>query len=63
MVNLIGDLPDVKSILKVDGAHLHLYDKAPRPKRKIGHVTLVEKDIETLTRKLDLVKEIVDVPS
>ena len=61
MVNLIGDLPDVKSILKIEGAHLHLYDKAPRPKRKIGHVTLVEKDRENLTRKLDLLKEIVDV--
>jgi 5-(carboxyamino)imidazole ribonucleotide synthase len=61
MVNLVGNLPDVKSILKIEGAHLHLYDKAPRPKRKIGHVTLVEKDMETLTRKLDLVKEIVDV--
>ena len=61
MVNLIGDLPDVKSILKIDGAHLHLYDKAPRPKRKIGHITLVEQDMEVLTKKLDLVKEIVDV--
>ena len=60
MLNLIGNLPDVESILKMDGAHLHLYDKAPRPKRKIGHVTLVEKDVETLQRKLDLVKEIVD---
>jgi 5-(carboxyamino)imidazole ribonucleotide synthase len=63
MVNLVGDLPDVKSILKIEGAHLHLYDKAPRPKRKIGHVTFVEKDRGTLMRKLDLVKEIVDVPS
>jgi 5-(carboxyamino)imidazole ribonucleotide synthase len=61
MVNLIGSLPDVKSFLKIEGAHLHLYNKSPRPKRKIGHVTLVEKDVETLTRKLDLVKEIVDV--
>ena len=61
MVNLIGTLPDVKSILKIDGAYLHVYDKTPRPKRKIGHVTLVEIDMETLTRKLDLVKEIVDV--
>jgi phosphoribosylaminoimidazole carboxylase (NCAIR synthetase) len=42
---------------------LHLYDKAPRPKRKIGHVTLVEADLETLMRKLDSVKEILDVPS
>ena len=62
MVNLIGSLPDLKSILKIEGAHLHLYDKAPRPKRKIGHVTVVEKDMETLMRKLDLLKEIVDVP-
>lgn len=63
MVNLVGFLPNVKSILKIDGAHLHLYGKSPRPKRKIGHVTLVEKDMETLTRKLDFVKEIVNVPS
>jgi 5-(carboxyamino)imidazole ribonucleotide synthase len=61
MVNLVGTLPDVESILKIEGAHLHLYDKAPRPKRKIGHVTFVEKDVEALQRKLDLLKEIVDV--
>ena len=61
MVNLVGDLPDMNSILKIDGAHLHLYDKAPRPKRKIGHVTFVEKDVEILMRKLEFVKEIVDV--
>ena len=62
MVNLVGSLPDVKSILKIAGAHLHVYDKAPRSKRKLGHVTLVEKDTETLMRKLNLLKEIVDVP-
>jgi 5-(carboxyamino)imidazole ribonucleotide synthase len=61
MVNLIGSLPDVKSILNIDRAHLHLYDKSPRPQRKLGHVTLVEKDMKTLMRKLDLVKEIVHV--
>ena len=62
MVNLVGNPPDVESLLKIDGAHLHLYDKAPRPKRKIGHVTLVEAELKTLMRKLDSVKEIVDVP-
>jgi 5-(carboxyamino)imidazole ribonucleotide synthase len=40
MVNLIGTLPDVKAVLAVPGAHLHLYGKAPRPARKIGHVTV-----------------------
>jgi len=61
MVNLIGIIPDMKSILKIDGAHLHLYDKAPRPKRKLGHITFVEKDLETLERKLDQLKEIYDI--
>jgi 5-(carboxyamino)imidazole ribonucleotide synthase len=61
MIHLIGNLPDVNSILKIDGAHVHVYDKAPRPKRKVGHVTFVERDEETLQRKLDLLKEIVDV--
>jgi 5-(carboxyamino)imidazole ribonucleotide synthase len=40
MVNLIGVLPDVEAVLAVPGAHLHLYGKAPRPARKIGHVTV-----------------------
>lgn len=61
MVNLIGNVPDVKSILKIEGAHLHLYDKAPRPKRKLGHITFVEKDVETLQKKLNCLKEIYDV--
>ena len=41
MLNLIGALPDAASVLRVPGAHLHLYGKAPRPGRKIGHVTVV----------------------
>jgi 5-(carboxyamino)imidazole ribonucleotide synthase len=61
MVNLIGNVPDVKSILKIEGAHLHLYDKVPRPKRKLGHITFVEKDVETLQEKLNGLKEIYDV--
>ena len=40
MVNLIGAPPDVEAVLAVPGAHLHLYGKAPRPARKIGHVTV-----------------------
>jgi 5-(carboxyamino)imidazole ribonucleotide synthase len=61
MVNLVGTLPDETSILKIEGAHLHLYDKAPRPKRKIGHITLVEKDVETLNKKLNEIRKVYDV--
>lgn len=40
MVNLIGGVPDPRELLAIPGAHLHLYDKAPRPARKVGHVTI-----------------------
>ncbi len=58
MVNLVGTLPDETSILKIGGAHLHLYNKAPRPKRKLGHITLVEKDVATLNEKLDEIRKL-----
>ena len=41
MVNLIGSAPRADDVLRVPGAHLHLYGKEPRPERKLGHVTLV----------------------
>jgi 5-(carboxyamino)imidazole ribonucleotide synthase len=44
MVNLIGTVPALDRLLGLDGAHVHLYGKAPRAGRKLGHVTLVERD-------------------
>jgi 5-(carboxyamino)imidazole ribonucleotide synthase len=41
MLNIIGHIPSREKILAVEGAHLHLYGKAPTEKRKVGHVTLV----------------------
>ena len=40
MVNIIGEMPEAAKVLAVPGAHLHLYGKAPRPGRKLGHITL-----------------------
>ncbi len=40
MVNLLGALPPAAAVLREPLAHLHLYDKAPRPGRKIGHVNV-----------------------
>jgi 5-(carboxyamino)imidazole ribonucleotide synthase len=42
MVNLIGELPPRARLLALAGAHLHDYDKTPRPGRKMGHLTVVE---------------------
>jgi 5-(carboxyamino)imidazole ribonucleotide synthase len=40
MVNLIGEAPATAELAAVTRAHVHLYGKAPRPGRKIGHVTV-----------------------
>lgn len=50
MLNLIGTTPDPAGVLEVEGAHLHLYGKADRPRRKVGHVT-VNSDSAAETRK------------
>lgn len=40
MFNLIGRKPAFADVLAVPNAHLHWYGKDPRPRRKVGHVTL-----------------------
>ncbi len=39
MVNFIGEVPPAAEVLAVANAHLHDYDKEPKPGRKVGHVT------------------------
>ena len=41
MVNCIGRMPDRRAALALPGVHLHDYAKAPRPGRKVGHLTCV----------------------
>jgi 5-(carboxyamino)imidazole ribonucleotide synthase len=41
MYNLLGHIPELADVVAIEGAHLHLYGKAPTEKRKVGHVTLV----------------------
>jgi 5-(carboxyamino)imidazole ribonucleotide synthase len=40
MVNLLGEVPDLADVLGMPDTHLHLYGKALRPGRKVGHITL-----------------------
>ncbi len=40
MVNCIGQMPDVRDVLALSGAHLHHYGKQERPGRKLGHIGL-----------------------
>jgi len=52
MINLIGELPESAPLLKVTNAHLHLYGKAARPGRKLGHVTIRAEKPEMLQQRL-----------
>jgi len=57
MVNLIGSVPPLDELLRIPGAHVHLYGKEPRAGRKLGHVTLVEPDPEREHALRDLVAD------
>jgi 5-(carboxyamino)imidazole ribonucleotide synthase len=59
MVNLIGDLPDPAGVLTIPGAHLHLYGKAPRPGRKVGHITLRADTLDELQERLTRVQTLI----
>ena len=41
MYNVLGHIPDLRRVVAIEGAHLHLYGKAPTERRKVGHVTVV----------------------
>ena len=44
MLNIVGETPDAAAVAAIPGAHLHLYDKVPRPGRKLGHVNVTGRD-------------------
>lgn len=60
MLNLIGGVPEPAAVLAVPGAHLHLYGKAPRPGRKLGHITLRTDDPAELAQGLAILQPLVD---
>ncbi len=53
MLNIIGELPDATALAAVPGARLHLYDKAPRPGRKLGHVNVTGPDESTVRARAE----------
>ena len=61
MVNFIGSHPDLAVLAAIPELHLHLYGKAPKPSRKIGHANLVAASDRALAvalkRLQDLLKD------
>lgn len=42
MINFLGQLPDRKRLLEIDGLSFHDYGKEARPGRKLGHCTILK---------------------
>jgi 5-(carboxyamino)imidazole ribonucleotide synthase len=70
MVNLLGEpafeglakYEGLEDVLKLPGVHIHLYGKRfTKPFRKMGHVTIVDADVETLKKKANFVKQTLKV--
>ncbi len=58
LVNIIGHIPAREEILAVEGAHLHLYGKAPTERRKVGHVTVVADSAEGVTQRMAILRKV-----
>ena len=70
MVNLLGEpkfegealYQGMLEVLEVSGVHVHLYGKRiTKPFRKMGHVTIVDPDIEALKKKANFIKQTLKV--
>jgi 5-(carboxyamino)imidazole ribonucleotide synthase len=70
MVNLLGEpgfeglaqYQGFEEVTAVSGVHVHLYGKKiTKPFRKMGHVTIVDKDLAGLKKKAQFVKETLKV--
>lgn len=70
MVNLLGEeghsgearYLGMEDVLNIPGTYVHLYGKRlTKPFRKMGHVTVVDRDVESLRKKANFVKETLKV--
>jgi len=58
MVNLVGELPPLREILRVEGAHPHFYGKTVLPNRKVGHISVVAADDAELEARIKRVRNL-----
>lgn len=66
MINLLGEpgfegpakYDGIEEVLKMSGTYVHLYGKVTtKPFRKMGHVTIIDRDVESLKKKAKFVKD------
>jgi 5-(carboxyamino)imidazole ribonucleotide synthase len=70
MVNLLGAegfsgearYEGLEDLLRIPGVNLYLYGKKfTRPQRKMGHITILDTNVEQLKAKVELVKQVIRV--
>ena len=70
MVNLLGAdgfsgearYEGLDELLRIPGVSLYLYGKKfTRPQRKMGHITILDTDLQQLKAKVELVKQVIRV--
>ena len=58
MVNVIGQEPNVARLREIPSVHVHMYGKAPAPRRKLGHITVAAEDLSGVLSSVARVREV-----
>lgn len=58
MLNVIGALPERDAVLAIPGTRWHDYGKAPRPGRKIGHISVLAASEAQLEQRIAAVERL-----
>ncbi len=70
MINILGEdgyrgrpiVENFEEVFKIEGAYFHFYGKTQTfPKRKMGHITIIDKDLEYAIEKANYLRKIVKV--
>lgn len=56
MINIIGKIGDVNTVLNMPNTHLHLYDKDERADRKLGHINITANSQVELEASIEQLK-------
>lgn len=62
MINIIGEHPRTEEILSTTDAHLHLYGKAEREHRKLGHITVTADNTHELELRMRRIADVMPNP-
>lgn len=57
MINIIGKIGDINTVLNMPNAHLHLYDKNERVDRKLGHINITANSQAELEASIKQLKD------